>query len=170
MKITGFAPIAGPDARVLVLGTMPSPASLQAGFYYAHPRNAFWPIMGSFCGFPADAPFALRAQALRRTKIALWDVCRACVRPGSGDAAIRDVEPNDFASFFAKHPNIQTILFNGTTAERLFFRFVLQQDPSLGTGRKLLRLPSTSPANARLSLQQKAERWHAALREALRSP
>ncbi len=162
-RITGFPPVAGEDARVLVLGTMPSPASLAAGFYYAHPQNQFWRIMEALVGVPAAAPFAVRAEGLKRARIALWDVCRTCIRPGSADAEIRAVEPNDFISFFARHPHIRAVFFNGTTAERLFRRHVWPHLPEKVRTLHFARLPSTSPAHATRSFEEKLAAWRVLL-------
>ncbi len=170
---TAFPPVAAPDARVLVLGSMPSQASLAAGEYYAHPRNAFWPIMGALFGFDARAPFSERAQRLMDNRIALWDVAHSCVRPGSLDAAIREVEPNDFAAFFRRHPRIRHIFFNGATAERLFIRLVLPTLDADVRSIPRLRLPSTSPAHAALDFQAKLASWrvvHEALESAAERP
>lgn len=152
----GFPPIAAPDATVLILGSLPGQASLAAGQYYAHPRNAFWPILASLLGFGADAPYAERVAALVRAKIAVWDVCAAARRPGSLDSAIaRDsVQANDFAAFFERHPRIARIGFNGAAAADLYRRHGL---PLRGIASA--RLPSTSPANAGLDLAAKRLEW-----------
>ncbi|MES0872952.1 DNA-deoxyinosine glycosylase [Sinimarinibacterium thermocellulolyticum] len=167
--VKSFAPVATPDARVLILGSMPGVASLNAQRYYAHPRNAFWPIMGALLGFAPDAPYDARLRALTDAGIALWDVMAACVRPGSLDAAIDEdsIVPNDFAGFFARHRRITQVFFNGAKAAEAFRRHVtptLPQALSLHT----TRLPSTSPANAAHSLTGKLARWRA-LTDALAS-
>jgi TDG/mug DNA glycosylase family protein len=158
----GFPPISLPDARLLILGSMPGQASLAARQYYAHPRNAFWPIMGRLLGFDPAAAYADRATALRAAGIALWDVVHSCARPGSLDASIdRDsARINDFAAFFAAHPGISQVFFNGATAESLFRKAVL---PSLAAPPDLLRLPSTSPAHAALSFERKLAAWQEAI-------
>ena len=160
----GFAPIAAADARVLVLGSMPGIASLAAGRYYAHPRNAFWPIIATLCGAPEVPPPDDRPALLHAHRIALWDVLRRCRRAGSLDAAIEpdSIEPNDFAGFFARHPALRLVLFNGAAAESLFRRHVLVQTP-VAEGVSLVRLPSTSPANASWSYARKLDAWRAAL-------
>jgi hypoxanthine-DNA glycosylase len=159
---TGFPPIARSDARVLVLGSMPGQASLAAGQYYAHPRNAFWPILGAHCGFAADAPYPARTTALMQAGIAVWDVLRSCRRVGSLDTAIEDPQANDFRTFFASYPGIDTVLFNGTAAATLFDRHVLRTlDP---VPARRIRLPSTSPAHAARTLAAKQSLWLAALR------
>ncbi len=161
--VKSFPPIADPGARVLILGSMPGVASLAAGRYYAHARNAFWPLLGALLGFAADAPYAERTAALRAAGIALWDVLHACTRAGSLDVAIeRGSEvPNDLPGFLAAHPRITHVFFNGAAAEACFRRHVL---PQLGTGAiTCVRLPSTSPANASSSFERKLAAWRAAL-------
>lgn len=152
----GFPPIAAPDARVLILGTLPGQASLTARQYYAHPRNAFWPILGTIAGFAPDAPYEARVAALVRARIAVWDVCEAAVRPGSLDSAIAadSVKPNDFATFFAHHRHVARVCFNGGTAARLYRRHALPD-----RGIEFVVLPSTSPAHAAMNLAAKRRRW-----------
>jgi double-stranded uracil-DNA glycosylase len=163
-----FPPIAHADARVLIVGSMPGQASLAAREYYAHPRNAFWPIMGTLLGFTADSPYAERTGVLRAAGIALWDVLDSCQRPGSLDSAIvpASTAVNDFAGFFRSHPEIHHVFFNGVTAESIFRKHVLSKpDRSTLT---LVRLPSTSPAHAGLSRDAKLDQWRSIL-EALRA-
>jgi TDG/mug DNA glycosylase family protein len=153
----GFPPIARDDARVLILGSLPGEASLQAGEYYAHPRNAFWKIMQVIAGAAGD--YGARCQALQERGIAVWDVLSSSVRPGSLDADI-DMEsavPNDFARFFAEHEAIDLVCFNGRKAQAMFRRFV---GPVLTSERlDYALLPSTSPAHAALTVAEKLETW-----------
>jgi len=156
--LSSFEPIANRSARTLVLGSMPGVQSLAAQQYYAHPRNAFWPIMGALYGFSADLPYARRAAALRKSGVALWDVLRNCERPGSLDSAIArgSCIPNDLPAFLGRHPAIRLIAFNGGEAQRIFTRSVL---PRLdATGLAFVRLPSTSPAHT-LPLATKTALW-----------
>jgi hypoxanthine-DNA glycosylase len=155
----GFAPIARADARVLVLGTMPGVASLEAAQYYAHPRNAFWGIMAALVGLDAAAPYAARTAALEEAGVALWDVLGACRRDGSLDTAIEPatIVVNDFAAFFAAHPRIRSVFFNGGKAAELFRRHV--GAAVLPAGVATMRLPSTSPTNARLRFADKLAAW-----------
>jgi len=164
--VRSFAPIAARDAEVLILGSMPGEASLAAGRYYAHPRNAFWPVMAALLGFDADAPYAVRVRALKTSRIALWDVLRACRREGSLDADIarEDLAANDFAAFFRTHLRIRRVFFNGAKAEECFRRHVAREP-----GVPWQRLPSTSPAHAALSFDAKLKAWRA-VQEALRRP
>ncbi|MBN1377750.1 MAG: DNA-deoxyinosine glycosylase [Gammaproteobacteria bacterium] len=158
----GFPPIASKDAKVLILGSMPGGQSLQAQQYYAHPRNAFWPIMADLYGFGVDAPYKKRLQSLMESKVALWDVLNACYRPGSLDTSIDEdsIVVNDFVAFYRQHSNIRAVFFNGVKAEQLYRRYVLST-PELVGKHVLQRLPSTSPANARLAFLAKLEQWRA---------
>lgn len=160
--LRGFAPIAAADARVLVLGSMPSAASLAAQQYYAHPRNAFWPLMGELFDAGPGLPYAERAARLRAAGVAVWDVLAACRRDGSLDAAIdpASMQINDFPAFFAAHPGITRVFFNGGTAEAVFRRWVLRRLDPLALP-ALVRLPSTSPAHAGRSLAAKLAAWRA---------
>jgi hypoxanthine-DNA glycosylase len=150
---------------------MPGVASLRAGQYYAHPRNAFWPLMQALFAVPAAAPYATRIADLGESGVALWDVLAECERPGSLDSAIApgSVSVNDIAGLLTSHRGLGVVALNGGTAARLFDRHVW---PALGERRttlRVLRLPSTSPAHAARSFAQKAEAW-ATLAEALHAP
>ena len=162
--IHSFAPVADSKAQILILGSMPGVESLRTGRYYAHPRNAFWRIMGDLIGASADLPYATRTLKLRHSGISLWDVLAACVRPGSLDAAIdeRTIIANDLITFLAQHANIRHVFFNGAAAERLFQRHVA---PALEAGAlQMQRLPSTSPAHAAMSYDKKLQEWRGILR------
>lgn len=161
--VTGFAPVATPDARVLVLGSMPGVASLKQARYYAHSRNAFWPIAAQVLGFDATADYPQRLQALQAAGVALWDVLQTCERPGSLDADIRHdtLIPNDFAAFLQAHPAITRICFNGAKAATLFRRHVM---PTLTATLDYQDLPSTSPAHAAASYDKKLAAWSKALK------
>lgn len=162
--LTGFPPLAQPEAHTLILGSMPGSASLDAAKYYAHPRNGFWPIITSLLGLDPTASYAERCAALIAHGYALWDVVHACTRPGSLDADIdaASVVPNDFAGFFQQHPRIRRVFFNGSGAEKLFRRHGLPQVPTTHALR-FQRLPSTSPAHASLSLHDKLDAWRVLL-------
>jgi double-stranded uracil-DNA glycosylase len=159
--VCSFPPIANRAARVLVLGSMPGAASLLANRYYAHPHNAFWPIMGELFGAGPALAYEKRMLRLKRAGLALWDVMASCVREGSLDSAIDEasIVPNDFAGFFDAHPGVTHVFFNGAKAENCFSRYVR---PHLAQrGLTFTRLPSTSPAHASLSLQKKIRAWRA---------
>ena len=160
--VTSFSPLARPCCKALVLGSMPGVASLAAQQYYAHPRNHFWPIMATIAGFDASAPYVQRVDALTHAGFAVWDVLQSCVRPGSLDSAIQPGTrvPNDFATFFAEHPGIQRVCFNGAEAQNSFNKHVLLQLDLPGV--EYVRLPSTSPAHA-VPFAQKLAAWRAAM-------
>jgi hypoxanthine-DNA glycosylase len=162
-RIECFAPIADRRARLLILGSMPGIASLSAGQYYAHPRNAFWPMLEAVWGIPAAASYELRVRAVKDARIAIWDVLASCKRHSSMDS---DIEPasvvtNDFGGFLAAHPGIELIAFNGGTAATLFRRHALPGLPARYRGLDMRQMPSTSPANARLTLAAKRRAWAA---------
>lgn len=149
-----FSYVAAPACRVLVLGSMPGVASLAAGQYYAHARNAFWPIVYGLWGETPSPRYEDRLAFALAHGIALWDVAQSCVRPGSSDSAIRAAVPNDFAALFAAYPGIHTVLHNGRQSQLLFGR--LAADTAQGKARILL--PSTSPAYT-LPFDQKLAAW-----------
>jgi hypoxanthine-DNA glycosylase len=160
----GFAPLADAAARVLLLGTMPSRASLQRGEYYGHPRNLFWSLAGELFGFAAGERYAQRVRALVAAGVAVWDVARTCERTGSSDSSIAGVEPNDFAAFFAAHEGIAHVFFNGRKAQELFERCVERDLPPAVRALPRTALPSTSPANAGMPRAEKLRRWRAVAR------
>lgn len=157
-RLTAFPPVARADARVLILGSMPSAASLQQGFYYGHPRNAFWPILADVFGARVPQTIPEKIALLEAHRIALWDALESCEREGSLDSAIRAPRANDFEGLFARCPGIDRILFNGGAAKTLFTRHAARYLE----GRTWLRLPSTSPAHT-LSYERKLAQWRAAL-------
>lgn len=161
----GFAPIAAPNACILVLGSLPGTKSLLEQEYYAHPQNAFWPIMREMYGI--DGNYADRCKGLIESRVALWDVLQASVRPGSLDADIREdtARANNFAQFFALHPDVRSIFFNGKKAEKLFMRMVVDKSaPAINLAEvRLQGLPSTSPAYAAMRFSGKLAAWKSAL-------
>jgi TDG/mug DNA glycosylase family protein len=164
--IRGFPPIAGPDARVLILGTAPSERSLLEGRYYAQPQNAFGRIMEALFAEGARLGYDERVEMLGTAGVAVWDVLHAADRVGSLDSAIvpETAVPNDIRGFLAEHPRVRSVYFNGAEAERLFGRHM---GPALSeSDLRLERLPSTSPANAAKSFDAKLEAWRAVQRAA----
>jgi hypoxanthine-DNA glycosylase len=156
-KHTCFPPFGRPDARVLILGSLPGRMSLERQQYYAHPQNSFWKIMGRLLDFsPVDRPYEQRRKIILDSGIAIWDVCAAAHRKGSLDTAIKNIEANDFAAFYATHPQIQLVCFNGQKAETIYQKKV-------GTvhapGVEFRRLPSTSPAHAGMTFEKKFQAW-----------
>ena len=173
-----FTAVDGPDATILILGSVPSVRSLAENRYYGHPRNAFWPIMRRILGFDSELDYEVEKKLLIANKIALWDVVASCRRVGSLDSAIRaeTVAPNDFESFFMEHPRVSRVFFNGGKAEELYRRLVLGEGrgncgacQALPDDLTYVRLPSTSPAMASLSFDEKLEMWRSAILATLHS-
>lgn len=160
-RVHSFPPLANVRAGHLVLGSMPGKASLLANQYYAHPRNAFWPIIAELFGIPVSLPYAQRCRRLRQQRMAVWDVLKTCTRTSSLDSDIDEtsIVTNDFAEFFAGHRRIQRIYFNGAAAEKMFCRYVLPTLDQRVMEIPRQRLPSTSPANASYSFEHKLACW-----------
>lgn len=156
--LTGLPPLSHSGARVLLLGSMPGTASLTLQQYYAHPRNLFWPIMAKLAGVNADLPYPEKTQALINSGVALWDVIGSCQRSGSLDSAIRDEQVNDFAGFFRCHSDLAAIGFNGSKAWQSFKRYILPLQ-IVPQHISLITLPSTSPAHAAMSFNDKLAQW-----------
>jgi len=151
--LRGLAPVVDARTRILVLGSFPGAASLAAGQYYAHPRNALWPILSALCDEELAAlPYADRLPRLLSHGVGLWDVLGACERKGSLDAAIRNAAANDFARLRALCPLLETVGFNGQAAGKFAPQFA-------GAGYRTLVLPSTSPAHASMGFEQKLLAW-----------
>ncbi len=159
--IQSFLPLSHVSANLLVLGSMPGAASLTAGQYYAHPRNVFWSIASTVTGVAAAAPYSERCAALVAHGIALWDVLAQCRRLGSLDSKIdrSSAVINPLGPFLQEHHNLRRILLNGATAA-YWFAPIAAQRPDL----QVLKLPSTSPANASWTFARKQSAWLAALR------
>jgi hypoxanthine-DNA glycosylase len=156
--LRGFPPIIDRRTETLILGSFPSEASLAAGQYYAHPRNQFWRLLGALLGEPLAAlDYSLRARRVLAHHVGIWDVLDACRRPGSLDADIIDARPNDFAALRKLAPRLELLLFNGGTAGRFARRFAQ-------AGYATAVLPSSSPAHAGRSYEQKLALWRAAWR------
>ena len=152
-QLLGLPAAVAPHTRLLILGSFPSRASLQAQQYYAHPRNQFWPLLAAL--FDEDLtrmPYATRVQAVLRRGLGIWDVYAACERQGSMDAAITKAQPNDLRALAAGLPQLRAIAHNGGESARLM-RLTCSLAPACH------RLPSTSPANATWSFVRKLEAW-----------
>jgi hypoxanthine-DNA glycosylase len=157
----GFPPIAGSDARILILGSLPGQRSIAQQQYYAHPQNVFWRIMEELFGI--NGGYVDRCEQLVKNRIALWDVLQSSLRPGSMDANIRldSARANDFETFLSAHPEIRLIAFNGRKAEALFGKFAAGRVACESIHRA--SLPSTSPAYAAMPFSRKLARWRQAI-------
>jgi len=156
-RLIGLPPIVSPDARLLILGSFPSAASLAARQYYAHPQNRFWLIVGKILGEDLGVhSYHERVRKVRAAGVAIWDIYASCERAGSLDSAIRNPEYNDFAALIKRAPGLRRACFNGGTAAKAVVHLA-------SFGLQTVVLPSTSPANASQPLELKLERWRAAL-------
>jgi len=159
-RVQSFAPVIGRQPRIVILGSMPGVASLEAVQYYAHPRNAFWPIIGELFGIDPAQDYEARISHLEKLPVILWDTLQACHRPGSLDSNIDagSVRANDFAELLSRFPEIRAILFNGATSEKYFKQLVVPKLPD-SLEIELIKMPSTSPAHAGMRFEQKLEVW-----------
>ena len=159
-QVQSFEPIIGQRPRIIILGSMPGVASLEAVQYYAHPRNAFWPIMGELFAVNHKASYESRICELEKLPLILWDTLQVCRRPGSLDSNIdiSSAQANDFQALIQRFSEIRAIAFNGATSEKYFRKLVVPTLPEV-SGIELLRMPSTSPANAGMRFEQKLAAW-----------
>ena len=163
-RLHGLLPIVSASTRVLILGSFPSTASLRAQQYYAHPHNHFWKILQAI--WPehrmATGPdsYQKRSEWLLARGLGLWDVYASCERSGSLDSAIRNAQVNDFASLKARCPQLKLIVHNGGES----YKHAGLVRHSLGVEDfAVLKLPSTSPANASWSFERKLAAWRDAM-------
>jgi len=164
-RVQSFEPIIGRQPRIIILGSMPGVVSLQALQYYANPRNAFWRIMAELFGVDHEASYDERVRRIASKPVILWDTLKSCHRPGSLDSKIDkgSAEANDFAALLGRFPGVKAILFNGATSEKYFKLLALPTLPE-SHGLELLRMPSTSPANAAMKFEEKLDCWRGLLR------
>ena len=161
MICRNFDPVYAPDARVLIVGSMPGVKSLEENQYYAHPRNAFWPILFDVFGAEKTDSYEQKKALIVHNRLALWDAAAVCLREGSLDSNMKDVVYSDFASLYAKCPGIRAVLCNGGTAHTLFMK------SGAAGERRVFRMPSTSPAYT-MPYEKKLAAWKEALSEALK--
>ncbi len=152
-----FEPCFDSRSKILILGSFPSAASRENGFYYGHPRNRFWPLMAAL--FECETPRTIdeKKALLLSRGAALWDSAKSLDIVGSSDASIKNAEPNDVASLLKK-TRITRIFANGKTAAAIYKRHI---EPE--TGLPVTVLPSTSPANAAFSFERLLEAWRVIL-------
>lgn len=147
-----FEPVYNKESRILILGTFPSVKSREQSFYYGHPRNRFWNIIAALTD--ADIPKTIdeKKELLLKNNIALWDVISECTICGSSDSSIKNVVPNDINALVS-HSNITRIIANGNKAYELYQKYFFIADV------EVVKLPSTSPANAAYSVDRLTEEW-----------
>lgn len=148
-----FEPIYDKDSRILILGSLPSVKSRENGFYYGHPQNRFWRVIAGIYGLDVPENVFEKKDLLYKCRIAVWDVIESCEIKGSSDSSIREVIAADLNTILDKC-NIEKIFANGKTAGRLYNTFGKAK-----TGRSIIELPSTSPANAAYSLEKLKVKW-----------
>lgn len=160
-KSQAFPPIYNKDSKILILGTAPSVKSCEKGFYYENPQNRFWKIIAMLCGCEVPKTVEQKKEMLLSNGIALWDVIDTCDIKGSADDSIKNVVANDFSTILTKS-QISRIYANGSKAQKLYEKNVEEK-----TGIKIIGLPSTSPLNARYSIEKLYEEWYQQIGEFL---
>lgn len=148
-----FEPVFDQNSRVLILGTFPSVKSRENQFYYGHPQNRFWKVMARLTEEAVPQTIEEKKRLLLNHGIAIWDVISSCEIKGSSDSSIRNVVPADL-SIILDACDIRRIYANGGTAKKLYDKY-----SKVKTGREIIGLPSTSPANAAYSLDRLMESW-----------
>ena len=153
MEVHTIKPVFNKDSRILILGSFPSVKSREAKFFYGHPQNRFWKLLGELFNENAGDGAKEKTEFLLKHNIALWDVIASCEIEGSSDSSITNVTPNDI-SIILKEANIRAIFTNGKTADKLYKKYIENK-----TGIKAICLPSTSPANAAWTFDKLKEEW-----------
>ncbi|ARP50312.1 MULTISPECIES: DNA-deoxyinosine glycosylase [Caproicibacterium] len=146
-------PVFAADSRVLILGTMPSPKSRETGFYYGHPQNRFWRVLATVFHQPVPSTINEKKTLLLQNHIALWDVLRACSISGADDSSIKDPQPNDIPKLLSR-TNVYAVFTTGKKAYSLYQKLVFPT-----THLQAVSLPSTSPANCRVSFTELVQEY-----------
>jgi len=146
-------PVYDKESRILILGSFPSVKSREGAFFYHHPQNRFWKVISALYREPLPNTVEDKKRLLLQHRIALWDVIESCEIVGSSDSSIRNVVPNDISAIL-RTADIQRIIANGGTAYTLYMKYIYPK-----TNREIIKLPSTSPANAAFSLERLLEEW-----------
>jgi hypoxanthine-DNA glycosylase len=149
-----FPPIANQHSKILLLGTMPGEQSLKLQQYYGHKGNQFWKIIFALFNEPLVHDYETKKALLLSKGIAVWDVLQYCEREGSADSKIQKEVPNDFASFYSKHPQVKQVFFTSTKAMDYYDTYV-KREP----GYNYHLLPSTSSANTWKTVDEKLNEW-----------
>lgn len=148
-----FEPVFDENSKVLILGTFPSVKSRENRFYYGHPQNRFWKVIAGLTESEVPQTIEEKKKLLLEHGIAIWDVIESCDIIGSSDSSIKNVVPANIERVVA-NSKIQNIYANGGTAKKLYEKYSQKK-----TGREIIGLPSTSPANAAYSLERLLECW-----------
>ena len=161
-RLQGLPAVADVRTRLVILGSFPGVASLQAQQYYAHPQNKLWPILAALWPQhpqPDRSDYPARCEWLLARGLGLWDVYDSCERSGSLDSAIRVPQINDFAALKQRCPQLQAVAHNGGESYK-------HADKLKGIGLEAYKLPSTSPANASMSWERKLHAWREVMQAA----
>ncbi len=159
-SVNSFEPIIGSNPKVLILGSMPGVVSLQTQQYYANPRNAFWPIMSELFAVEWSEDYQQRVLQIKQLPVIIWDTLKTCRRQGSLDSSIDNelLQVNEILPMLEQFSRLKLIAFNGMASEKYFNQYIDRRSiKSLQV--ECIRLPSTSPAHARMSVKQKFEDW-----------
>ena len=148
-----FPPLYNTNSEVLILGSFPSVKSRETHFFYGHPQNRFWKVIANIFHETIPGSIDEKKELILRNHLALWDVISECEITGSSDASIKNAKANDIRSIL-EDSLIHKIIVNGKTAEKLYIKYI---EPM--TGIKAIALPSTSPANAKWSIDRLTEAW-----------
>lgn len=148
-----FEPVFDEKSKILILGSFPSVKSREQKFYYGHPQNRFWKVLAKVTECELPLTIEEKKEFLLKNRIAVWDVIESCEIIGSSDSSIRNVVPTDLNKVLSQC-EIKTIYANGGTAKKLYEKYSKKV-----TGREIIGLPSTSPANATYSLERLLECW-----------
>ena len=157
MEVHNIEPVYDENSRVLILGSFPSVKSREQVFFYAHPQNRFWKVMGALCGennLP-EFDYDTKLKILLNDNIALWDTIKSCKRKGSLDSDIKNEQPNNIRKLLKNYPSIKIICLNGNKSYSAFEKYF----PDLIEKYSTYKMPSTSPANAKYSLNKLIEEW-----------
>ena len=148
-----FGPLYNTDSRILILGSIPSPASREVGFYYGHPQNRFWKVLAEVYGLPLPESIEEKKALVLSNGLALWDSISECDIIGASDSSVKNAVPTDIPSILAE-ARIERILCNGALSKKVYDRYQLER-----IGMPALKMPSTSPANAAWSLERLVKEW-----------
>ena len=156
--VHNISPVYDKDSRILILGSFPSVKSRESNFFYGHPQNRFWKMLARI--FESNEPQTIdeKKQLLLSNHLAVWDVIGSCEINGSSDSSIKNVVPNDL-SLILKEANIQRIILNGGKAYDLFIKYTHSNLPASASNMEIIKMPSTSPANAAWSLERLTAEW-----------
>lgn len=156
-----FRPVYDRESKILILGSLPSMKSREAGFYYGHPQNRFWKVLAAVLSCPVPVTTKDKVRMLLIHHIAVWDVIASCDIVGSSDSSIKNVVPADIGMVL-RETAVRRIYANGRKAESLYRNYIFPE-----TKMPAIALPSTSPANAAFSLERLTELWGQELRASL---